>query len=111
MRLIKQPSTWRNTLKRKTPNNERKQPTPEEMGNMLISIYESGYLDQSKVYKMSFIKGVLAGFGGVLGASILVALLLWFLSFFSNIPFVGRIAKNVTQTVETSSKYQQPANN
>lgn len=74
---------------------------------MLISIYESGYLDQKQAYKMSFIKGVLAGFGGILGATILVALLLWALSLFSNIPFIGQIAENVTHTIESSTKYQQ----
>lgn len=78
------------------------------MGRMLISIYESGYLDQKKAYKMSFIKGMLAGFGGVLGATILVAFLLWALSLFSNVPFIGRIAQNVTHTIETSTQYQQP---
>ncbi len=71
---------------------------------MLISIYESGYLNQKQAFKFSFIKGVLAGFGGVLGATILVALLLWALSLFSNVPFIGQIAENVTNTIQTSTK-------
>lgn len=71
---------------------------------MLISIYESGYLSQKQAYKMSFIKGVLAGFGGVLGATILVALLLWALSLFSSVPFIGQIAQNVTNTIQASTK-------
>lgn len=71
---------------------------------MLVSIYESGYLNKKEAYKMSFIKGLLAGFGGVLGATILVALLLWALSLFSNLPFIGQIAENVTHTIQTSTK-------
>ena len=55
---------------------------------------------------MSFIKGVLAGFGGVLGATILVALLLWILSLFSSVPFIGKIAENVTDTIQTQTQTQ-----
>lgn len=71
---------------------------------MLISIYESGYLSKKEAFKMTFFKGILAGFGGVIGATIVVALLLWALSLFSNVPFVGRIAENVTHTIQTSTQ-------
>lgn len=72
----------------------------EAIGQMLVSITETGYADSKRFYKMSFIKGVLAGFGGVLGATILVALLLWILSFFDTVPFVQQIV----DTLETSPK-------
>lgn len=72
----------------------------EAIGQMLVSITETGYADSKRFYKMSFIKGVLAGFGGVLGATILVALLLWILSFFDTVPFVQQIV----DTLQTSPK-------
>jgi len=81
-----------------------KKPTSQqelaELGQMLVSITESGYADKKAFYKMSFIKGVLAGFGGVLGATILVGLLLWILSFFDTVPFVQQIV----DTLQTSPK-------
>lgn len=67
---------------------------------MFVSIYESGYLNRKQFYKMSFIKGMLQGFGGVLGATILVAILLWLLSLASYVPFLDRVVKNVKQTVQ-----------
>lgn len=72
---------------------------------MLVNIYESGYLNRNQTYKMSFIKGVMGGLGGVIGATIVLALLLWALSLFQDVPLVGRFVKNIKQTVETT---QQP---
>ncbi len=68
---------------------------------MLISIYESGYLNRNQTYKMSFIKGVLGGLGGVLGATIVLGLLLWILSLFSDLPIVGRLIDNLNNTVNS----------
>ncbi len=71
---------------------------------MLVNIYESGYLDRTKAYKTSFLKGVASGFGGVLGATLLIGLLLWVLSVFQNVPFVGQIVENVRQTIQSDPK-------
>lgn len=81
-----------------------KSPSAEELGAMIKNIYETGYLDRNTAYKMSFVKGVLGGLGGVIGATILVALLLWFLSAFENVPLVGRFVDRFEQTVQTEQK-------
>jgi len=77
----------------------------EELGRHLVAIYETGYLDTGKSLKSSFLKGVFQGFGGVIGATVLVALLLWALTFFSEIPLLGHFLDKVHDAVETS---QQP---
>jgi len=76
----------------------------EQLGQMLVNIYETGYLDKKQSYKNSFIKGVLAGLGGVIGATLIVALLLWTLSLFSDVPLIGRITHNVNQTIQQDKK-------
>lgn len=72
----------------------------EQLGRMLTNIYESGYIDRTQAYKMSFVKGLLAGLGGVIGATIVVALLLWVLTFFDSVPLVGRFTEHTRQTIE-----------
>jgi hypothetical protein len=86
--------------KTKKPNKEV---SYEQLGRMLESIYESGYIDRNKTYKMSFFKGVAAGFGGVIGATIIVAILLWTLNLFDQVPLLGPLTDKIQNTVETKT--------
>ena len=70
-----------------------------QLGTMLTNIYESGYVDRNKAYKTSFLKGVVSGVGGVVGATIVIGLLLWVLSLFSSVPLVNRFTNSLQQTV------------
>lgn len=76
----------------------------ENLGRIVASVYETGYLDAAKSYRMSFMKGLFQGLGGVLGATVLVALLIWALSFFSEVPLIGRFTEQFQSTVEQRSQ-------
>lgn len=75
----------------------------EKLGRMLESIYESGHANRKMVYKISFLKGILGGLGGVLGATILLALLIWVLTLFKEVPLIGPLLESIRNTVETPS--------
>ena len=73
----------------------------EQLGRMLTTIYESGYIDRGQSYKMSFVKGLLSGLGGVIGATLVLALLLSLLSLLDEVPLIGRLFDNIRQTIES----------
>jgi hypothetical protein len=75
----------------------------EKIGRMVESIYESGYINENQTYKMSFIKGLVAGVGGVIGATVVIALLLGILSMFDTVPLVGPFIEKIVETVETQN--------
>ena len=75
----------------------------EQLGKSMVAIYESGYMDTRKSLRTSFFKGVAGGLGGVIGATVGVALLLWVLSFFGEVPLIGDFVKKVEYTIEQGS--------
>lgn len=52
---------------------------------------------------MNFVRGVVFGFGSVIGGTVMIALLLWILTFFNDIPFVGHFTQTVQSSIESSS--------
>lgn len=72
----------------------------EQLGRKLVSVYESGYLSKGQLYKASFLKGIFAGMGGVIGATIFVALILWLLSLFHHIPLIGPFVNAIKSSIQ-----------
>jgi len=73
----------------------------EKLGKLLVSIGEIGFKDKKQLYKASFIKGIVGGLGGVIGATIVVALLLFILSLIGEIPFIGEITDPIKDSISS----------
>jgi hypothetical protein len=71
----------------------------EKLGRSLESVVESGYINKWRLYRMSFTRGIFVGLGTVLGGTILVAFILWILTIFTEIPFLGDVADKIRQSV------------
>jgi hypothetical protein len=97
MKSIRRLTTSRLTSKKSKSQSETKR--YEQLGRMLTNIYESGYIDRNQAYKMSFVKGLLTGLGGVIGATLLVALLIWILTVVSDAPLIERVTDPIISPV------------
>jgi hypothetical protein len=86
----------------KKPAKPSKQQSYEQIGRMLESIYESGYIDRNQLYKTSFLKGMVTGLGGVIGATIVVGILLWVLSVLNYTP-LRPLTERIQDTVNTQN--------
>lgn len=71
-----------------------------EFAKQLEYFYEVSHADLKKVALFSFLKGVATGLGVFLGGTIVVALLLWILSQFDWLPFVGDISDALQQSTQ-----------
>lgn len=85
--------------KKQKPNKEV---SYEQIGRMVENIYQSGYINRNQMYKMSFLKGVMTGFGGVIGATLVVALVLWLLSVLNYTP-LRPVTERIQETVRSST--------
>ncbi len=68
----------------------------------LEDLFEDYYRQRFKVYRMNLVRGIVFGFGSVIGGTLMVALLLWLLSFFSELPFVGHFTQTVQHSIQAS---------
>lgn len=71
-----------------------------ELGKKLQAFYDAGYVDRRQAFLFSFLKGVLAGLGSVVGATLAIAILLWILSGLDQVPFVGHLSESIRQTLQ-----------
>ncbi|HET7673197.1 MAG TPA: DUF5665 domain-containing protein [Candidatus Saccharimonadales bacterium] len=78
-----------------------KKKNPELDAKYLAEILvKARYIDKKSFYINSFIRGVLVGAGGVIGATVLIAILLWVLSLFDTVPLIGPIIDNARETIQ-----------
>jgi hypothetical protein len=84
----------------KKPN---KQPTIDEKAAVqaLEYLLAAGYVSKKRLYIENFLRGMFFSVGSILGAAVVVTILLWILSLFSNVPFLGEIARNIQNTVNS----------
>lgn len=75
----------------------------EQLGRQIEALYESVNPKKVSLYKAAFLKGILGGVGGVIGATVVVALLLWLLSLFGSLPIIGGFMDTVQNTIEGGS--------
>ena len=76
-----------------------------KLGKSLEKIVRKDYIDLAlnwrRLLGVSLVRGLAMGFGTVLGATILIALLVWLLSFFNQIPLIGNLFEGLRSTIET----------
>jgi len=70
-----------------------------ELGKKLQQFYDAGYVNKKQAVLFSFYKGVASGLGAFLGGTIVIALLVWILSLFHQLPFAGHIQDALHQAL------------
>lgn len=60
--------------------------------------------NRAQIYKINFVRGIFFGLGSVIGGTVIVALIVWALSLFVNVPGVGNQIQNVEQSIQSRKK-------
>jgi hypothetical protein len=68
----------------------------------LEALFASGYVSKKKLYWENFVRGIFFSIGSVLGATIVIAALLWLLSLFGEIPILGRFTETIETTIQNN---------
>ena len=71
---------------------------------VLEEIFNDYYKDRHNIYIVNFFRGIFFGLGSAIGGTIVVALIVWILSFFVNIPGIGDKAQKAQNTIQSSQQ-------
>lgn len=93
MHRIKQFFKQRHDTQTKKAERNSKKVVLEELFNDL-------YHDRTRIYKLNFVRGLLFGAGSAIGGTIVLALIVWLLALFVDIPLVGEVFKNAQNSIE-----------
>ncbi len=85
------------SAKKKPQDNKKLEIDAKRLTDLLL---RADYVDKKSLYTQSFLRGLLTGAGGVLGATLLIAILLWLLSLFDTVPLIGPFIENTRDTIQ-----------
>ena len=74
-----------------------------EVARALEILFASGYISRKRLYLENFFRGMFFAVGTVIGLSIGVGVLIWFLSLFDEIPLIGPVLENLTDQIKNGS--------
>lgn len=70
---------------------------------ILQHLFDDMYRERKKIYKMNFVRGIFLGFGTVIGGTVVVAIMIWIMSFFINAPVIGDFVREVQESIDQTS--------
>ena len=71
---------------------------------LLDDIFDDLYRNRPRVYKVNFVRGIFFGLGSALGGTVIVALIVWILTFFIQIPGVGSFLDDAQNNIEQKTQ-------
>lgn len=68
---------------------------------LLEELFNDFYKYRHNVYKVNFVRGIFFGLGSVLGATVVVAFIVWVMSFFVQLPFIGQSVQQAQDQIQS----------
>ena len=91
--------TERNIAKKAAEELKKGNERGARMG-LLEDLFYDFNSSRAEVYKMNFIRGIFFGLGSVIGGTVIIALVIWLMGFFVDIPGIGRSIEKIQNNIE-----------
>lgn len=72
--------------------------------SLIEDLFYDFHRSRVQIYWMNFVRGIFFGLGSVLGGTVLIALLIWLLSFAVEWPWVGDAVEQVQDSLQQDKK-------
>jgi hypothetical protein len=70
---------------------------------IIEDLFYDFHQSRKEVYTMNFVRGIFFGLGSALGGTLVIALIIWLLSFFVQLPWVGDDIEQFQQSLQNTS--------
>jgi hypothetical protein len=72
--------------------------------SLIEDLFYDFHRSRVQIYWMNFVRGIFFGLGSVLGGTVLIALIVWLLSFAVDWPWVGDMVEQVQDSLQPNDK-------
>lgn len=73
---------------------------PKVAAQALEYLMSAQYISRKKLYFENFVRGIFFSIGSVVGVAVAVTLILWILTLFDNLPFIGDAVDAVEKALQ-----------
>ena len=67
--------------------------------SVLDDVFNDLYQHRRRVYRVNFIRGMFFGMGSVLGGALIVMVIVWMASMFTEYPFISQILESLKNSI------------
>lgn len=97
MKRVKEYFSRRSVLGQKKKNDNAQEAMLEEAYNDL-------YRNRRRIYRVNFFRGIFFGAGSALGGTIVIAIIVWMLSWFVNFPLIGQYFEDAKNSIQNTTQ-------
>jgi hypothetical protein len=87
--------------KKTKSQKEQKAEDYKKLGQQIEAMYDTVNPNRTAVYRTAFFRGIAQGVGGIIGATLVIALLIWLLSLFEQVPFLGHFVDSIRHSLQS----------
>lgn len=74
-----------------------------EVARALEILFASGYISRSRLYIENFMRGMFFALGGLIGVTVGLAITLWILSLFDQVPLIGPVIESISDQIKSGN--------
>lgn len=74
-----------------------------DVAKALEILFADDYISRRRLYAENFVRGMFFAIGGVIGATFVLGIVIWFLGLFDQIPLLGPVIDSFRDTIEKGS--------